>query len=89
MEIYYYNKNNIVSIRRFRDCGPIFGGGYAFDIKKQIAGFSLSNNCDKNNYSNDSSNIFYNTNGKQYALAGTSYFYVENYEVYQINLDDN
>ena len=57
---------------------PTFGGGHDFCI---------SDKCDKNNNSYDDSNHSYDTNGKKYALAGTRNFYVENYEVYQIELE--
>ena len=45
------------------------------------------NNCDKNNNSYDNSGNCYDTKGKKYALAGTQNFYVEDYEVYKIELE--
>ena len=51
----------------------------------QLLGFS--DNCDKNNISYDKSGISYDTKGKKYALAGTCNFYVEDYEVYKIELE--
>lgn len=74
----YYNKNNSYNIYCHSGCGPAFGGG---------GDFLISDNCDKNNSSYDGSNYSYDTNGKKYALAGASNFYVENYEVYKIELE--
>ena len=74
----YYNKNSSYNIYCRSDLGPTFGGG---------SDFHISDNCDKNNNSYDNSNHSYDTNGKKYAFAGTYNFYIENYEVYKIDLE--
>ena len=74
----YYNKYSSYNIYCYSNLGPTFGGGFDFCI---------SNNCDKNNDSYDRSGHSYDTKGKQYALAGTEFFYVEDYEVYKIELE--
>ena len=74
----YYNKDSNYNIYCSSNYGPTFGGGYDFHI---------SNNCDKNNNSYDNSGHSYDTKGKKYALAGTYNFYVEDYEVYKIELE--
>ena len=74
----YYNKDSNCNIYCNSNCGPTFGGGFDF---------YLSNNCDKNNNSFDNSSNSYDTKGKKYALAGREYFYVEDYEVYKIELE--
>ena len=71
----YYHKNSNYNIRCNSNYGPTFGGGFA--------DFVISDNCDKNN-SYDNSGYSYDTKGKKYALAGTNQFYVEDYEVYKI-----
>ena len=73
----YYNKNSNYNIYCYSDYGPIFGGGYDFCI---------NDNCDKNN-SYDNSGYSYDTKGKENALTGKDYFYVEDYEVYKIELE--
>ena len=74
----YYNKHSNYNIGCYSNCGPLFGGG---------ADFYISNNCDKNNDSSDNSGCSYDIKGKKYALAGTFHFYVEDYEVYKIELE--
>ena len=74
----YYNKDSNYNIYCYSDCGQTFGGG---------ADFCISDNCDKNNNSYDNSGFSYDTKGKKYALAGTNKFYVEDYEVYKIELE--
>ena len=74
----YYNKNSKCNICCYSVYGPTFGAGCDFHI---------SDNCDKNNISYDKSGISYDTKGKKYALAGTCNFYVEDYEVYKIELE--
>ena len=73
----YYNQNSILNISCYSDCGPIFG----------YADFRISDNCDKNNESCEHSGVSYDTKGKKYALAGRENFYVEDYEVYKIELE--
>ena len=73
----YYNKDSNYNVGCYSNCGPIFGGGFDFCIY---------DNSDKNNKSYDNSGCFYDTKGKEYALAGTYHFYVEDYEVYKIEL---
>ena len=73
----YYNQNSILNISCYSDCGPIFG----------YADFRISDNCDKNNESCEHSGVSYDTKGKKYVLAGTNNFYVEDYEVYKIELE--
>ena len=63
----YYNKNSNYNIFCRSDLGPTFGG---YD-------FYIYDNCDKNNNSFDNSGDSYDTKGKEYALAGTYNFYVE------------
>ena len=74
----YYNKNASYNIYCNKGYGPTFGSGYDFQI---------SDNCNKNNESSDDSNNSYETNGKKYALAGSNYFIVKDYEVYKIDLE--
>ena len=74
----YYNKDSNCNIFCYSDYGPTFGGGHDFRIY---------DNCDKNNKSYDNSGHSYDTKGKKYALAGTYNFYVEDYEVYKIELE--
>ena len=74
----YYNKDSNWNIYCHSNYGPTFGGGHDFCIY---------DNCDKNNNSYDNSGCSYDTKGKQYALAGTYNFYVEDYEVYKIELE--
>ncbi len=73
----YYNKKNNYDIYCYSDKGPAFGGGHDLFI---------DDNCNKDNESYDNSDHSYNT-GKKYALAGTKYFYVEDYEVYQLDFE--
>ena len=73
----YYNKNSNHNIYCCSNDGPAFGRGHDFCI---------SDNCDKNR-SYDNSCHSYNIKGKNYALAGKEYFYVEDYEVYKIELE--
>ena len=72
----YYNKDNRYNIYCHSSYGPTFGGGHDFYI------------CDSCNSSNSSENsgTYYETNGKQYALAGSSSFLVRDYEVFQLEL---
>ena len=74
----YYNKKNEYDIYCYSDKGPTFGGGHDLFI---------DDNCNKNNENYDNSDHSYETMGKKYALAGTKYFYVEDYEVYQIDFE--
>ena len=68
----YYNKDSNYNIYCHSNYGPTFGGGHDFLI---------SDNCDKNNESDDHSGNSYDTKGKKYALAGREYFYVEEYKI--------
>ena len=74
----YNNKKNEYDIYCYSDKGPAFGGGHDLFI---------DDNCNKDNENFDNSNHSYDTYGKKYALAGTKYFYVEDYEVYQLDLE--
>ena len=74
----YHNKKNNYDIYCYSDKGPTFGGGHDLFI---------DDNCNKNNENYDNSDHSYETMGKKYALAGTKYFYVEDYEVYQIDFE--
>ncbi len=50
--------------------------------------FILDDNCNTNNNSNyENSDHSYDTYNKKYALAGTYYFIVKDYEVYQLELE--
>ena len=80
----YYNKDNY-NIYCSSNCGPTFGG--TSNLFGDIVDFSISDNCDKNNYSYDGSSHSYDTKGKKYILERTEYFYVEDYEVYKIELE--
>ena len=72
----YYNKNSSYNIYGNSGYGPAFGGGYDFYI---------NDSCNSNN-SGENSGHSYETNGKQYVLSGNSSFLVQNYEVYQLEL---
>ena len=72
----YYNKDNRYNIYCNSDRGPAFGGGH--DIY-------ICNNCCSSNCSDNSGNS-YETNGKKYALAGSNNFLVQDYEVFQLEL---
>ena len=48
--------------------------------------FKLYENCNKNFICYDNSGNSFDTNGKEYALAGTNHFTVKDYEVHKINL---
>lgn len=74
----YANKKDNYGIYCYNDKGPSFGGGHDLFI---------DDNCNKDNESYDNSNHSYETYGKKYALAGTKYFYVEDYEVYELDLE--
>ena len=74
----YANKKENYGIYCYNDKGPAFGGGHDLFI---------DDNCNKDNESYDNSNHSYETYGKKYALAGTKYFYVEDYEVYELDLE--
>ena len=74
----YYNKKDNYGIYCYSDKGPSFGGGHDLFI---------NDNCNKDNENYDNSDHSYDTLGKKYALAGTKYFYVEDYEVYQLDLE--
>ena len=71
----YYNINLKFNIRCLADYGPIFGN---FDLY-------LSNDCNKNKSSINS--YAYDTLGKENIIAGNKYFYVEDYEVYELELE--
>ena len=73
----YYNKDSNYNIYCSSNYGPNFG---------ERPDFYISDNCDKND-NNDYSGCSYDTKGKKYALAGTYQFYVEDYEVYKIELE--
>ena len=72
----YYKKNNQYNIYCHSGKGPTFGGGHDFYI---------NDNCNSNN-SGENSGDSYETNGKQYALAGSNNFIVRDYEVFQLEL---
>lgn len=74
----YANKKDNYGIYCYSDKGPTFGGGHDLFI---------DNNCNKDNESYDNSDHSYDTSGKKHALAGSKYFYVEDYEVYQLDLE--
>ena len=78
----YYNKDSDCNIYCCSNYVPTFGGGLLLFFD-----FRISNNCDKNNNSYDGSGYSYDTKGKKCALTGTEYFYVEDYEVYKIELE--
>ena len=69
----YYNKNSSYNIKGDSSYGPYFGSD-----------FYIGDNCNSGYNSKDSSNNYYNTNSKTYALAGNGDFIVEDYEVYQV-----
>ena len=71
----YYNINVKFNIRCLKEYGPIFGN---FDL-------SISNNCNKNK--SYISSYAYDTQGKEYFLEENKYFYVEDYETYQLELE--
>ena len=72
----YYNKNSTYNIYGYSGYGPYFGSG----------DFYISDNCRTNN-SNESMGSSYENNGKKYPLTGYSNFLVEDYEVYQLELE--
>ena len=72
----YYNKNNQYNIYCNSSNGPSFGA--ASDLY-------ISDGCNSNNCS-DGSGHSYETNGKQYVLAGSNNFLVQDYEVFQLEL---
>ena len=72
----YYNKNSSYNIYGVSGYGPYFGSG----------DFYISDNCRTNN-SNESMGNSYENNGKKYPLTGYSNFLVEDYEVYQLELE--
>ena len=72
----YYNKNQSNNIYCYSAYGPTFGGGHDFYI---------NDSCNSNN-SSENSGSSYETNGKKYVLSGNSSFLVQNYEVYQLEL---
>ena len=73
----YYKKNNQNNIYCNSSYGPTFGGGHDFCI---------CDNCCSSNNSYDNSGNCYETNGKKNALAGSYYFLVRDYEVFQLEL---
>ena len=73
----YYNKDNRYNIYCNSSYGPTFGGGNDFYI---------CDSCNSSNSSGDNSGHSYETNGKQYALAGSNNFLVRDYEVFQLEL---
>ena len=74
----YYNKNYKKNIFCSKYYGPIFG----------LNDLVISNDCNNNFESYDSSGEAYDTEGKKYALAGYENFSVIDYVVYHIELDD-
>ena len=76
----YYNKDNNYNIYCSKKDGPIFG---EYDIK-------ISNKCNENNDSYDNTDSYtsaYDIQGEEYVLAGTQYFSVIDYAVYQLELE--
>ena len=73
----YYNKNDSHNIYCDIHYGPIFGKN----------DFYISNDCNINKNSCDISNNSYDTRGKLYAMANAPNYYVEEYEVFQIDLE--
>ena len=69
----YYNNNSSYNIQGNSSYGPYFGND-----------FYIGDNCNSGYNSSDSSNCYYTTNSKTYALAGENKYIVEDYEVYQI-----
>ena len=74
MEI-YYNINVKFNIRCLAEYGPIFGN---FDL-------FISDNCNRNKSFINS--YAYDTFGKENILNGSNFFYVEDYEVYKLELE--
>ena len=72
----YYNKNSSYNIYGASGYGPYFGSG----------DFYISDNCRTNN-SNENMGSSYENNGKKYPLTGYSNFLVEDYEVFQLELE--
>ena len=72
----YYNKDNRYNIYCHSSYGPCFGGG---------ADLYICDSCNSSN-SSENSGTYYETNGKQYALAGSNSFLVRDYEVFQLEL---
>lgn len=72
----YYNKNSSYNIYGVSGYGPYFGSG----------DFNISDNCKTNN-SNENMGSSYENNGKKYPLTGYSNFLVEDYEVFQLELE--
>ena len=73
----YYNKDSNYNIYGNSGYGPCFGGGHDFYI---------NDNCNTSK-SGENSGHSYETNGKKYALSGSSNFIVKDYEVYQLELE--
>ena len=73
----YYNKDNQYNIYCHSGYGPTFGGGFDFYI---------CDSCNSSNNSGENSGSSYETNGKQYVLAGSNNFLVQDYEVFQLEL---
>ena len=67
--------NNSYNIYGDSSYGPAFGG----------LDFYINDSCNSNN-SGDNSGHSYETNGKKYVLSGSSSFLVQDYEVYQLEL---
>ena len=72
----YYNQNSSYNIYGHSSNGPYFGSG----------DFYISDNC-RTNKSGESMGNSYENNGEQYPLTGYSNFLVEDYEVYQLELE--
>ena len=70
----YYNINVKFNIRCIADYGPIFGN---FDL-------CISNNCNKNK--SFISSYAYDIHEKENFFDGNKSFYVEDYEVYELEL---
>ena len=74
----YYNKNSNYNIYCNSSYGPTFGGGHDF---------YLCDECNTNNSSYNNTDHSYDTKGLKSAMAGSYYFLVKDYEVYQLELE--
>ena len=71
----YYNINLKFNIRCLKEYGPIFGN---FDL-------SISDNCNKNK--SYISSYAYDFHGKNNFLEENKFFYIKDYEIYQLELE--
>ena len=78
-EIYYCKEGKNAICCYLSNDKNILGFGEGHDFK-------LYENCNDNCLSYDKSGDSFDTNGKEYALAGENHFYVKDYEVHKIYL---